>query len=128
MPTPEFSHGLKDPHQLFAFLFVGYFFYKSILLFLNKDEALDKQRSNKLMKILFDMVFPTIVVVLGITMSVKAWGANPAEWKLFALLKMMLILMVIPVGIIAMRKKNKAMTAACCLMMIAIIVLAYAKI
>ena len=97
-------------------------------MFLNKDEALDKQRSNKLMKILFDMVFPTIVVVLGITMSVKAWGANPAEWKLFALLKMMLILMVIPVGIIAMRKKNKAMTAACCLMMIAIIVLAYAKI
>lgn len=128
MPTTEFSHALKDPHQTFAYLFVGYFFYKAILLFLNKDEALDKQRSNKVKKILFDMVFPTIVVVLGITMSVKAWGANPADWKLFAILKMMIVLMVIPVGIIAMRKKNKALTAAACVMMIALIALAYAKI
>ena len=51
MPTTEFSHALKDPHQTFAYLFVGYFFYKAILLFLNKEEALDKQRSNKVMKI-----------------------------------------------------------------------------
>jgi uncharacterized membrane protein SirB2 len=128
MLTTDISPALKHPHQTFAFLFVGYFFYKAILLFLNKEEALDKQRSNKVMKILFDMVFPTIAVILGITMAVKAWGANPADWKLFAILKMMLVLMVIPVGMIAMRKKNKAMTAACCLMMLAIIVLAYAKI
>jgi hypothetical protein len=59
--------GLKHPHYFFAFIFVGFFFFKAILLFMNKNEALDKVRNNKALKIIFDMVLPTIVSCLSLS-------------------------------------------------------------
>jgi uncharacterized membrane protein SirB2 len=119
--------GLKHPHYFFAFIFVAFFFYKAILLFLNKNEALDKVRSNKVLKIVFDMVLPTIVVALGLTMAIKAWGLDFSLWQNFVIIKMILAFAIIPLGIVAMRKKSKMLTAVTCIVLISIIVLAYTK-
>ncbi len=119
--------GLKHPHTFFAFIFVGFFFFKAILLFMNKNEVLDKVRNNKALKIIFDMVLPTIVIGLGLTMAIKTWGLDFNLWKSFVIIKMILAFTIIPLGIVAMRKKNKMLTAVTCILLVSIIVLAYVK-
>jgi uncharacterized membrane protein SirB2 len=119
--------GLKHPHYFFAFIFVGFFFFKAILLFMNKNETLDKVRNNKAVKIIFDMVLPTIVIGLGLTMAIKTWGLDFNLWKSFVIIKMILAFTIIPLGIVAMRKKNKMLTAVTCILLVSIIVLAYVK-
>jgi len=120
-------HALLDPHWSLALLFVGFFFFKAILLFMNKNEALDKVRNNKALKIIFDMVLPTIVIGLGLTMAIKTWGLDFNLWKSFVIIKMILAFTIIPLGIVAMRKKNKMLTAVTCILLVSIIVLAYVK-
>lgn len=120
-------HALLDPHWSLALLFVGFFFFKAILLFMNKNEALDKVRNNKALKIIFDMVLPTIVIGLGLTMAIKTWGLDFNLWKPFVIIKMILAFTIIPLGIVAMRKKNKMLTAVTCILLVSIIVLAYVK-
>ena len=94
---------------------------------MNKNETLDKVRNNKAVKIIFDMVLPTIVIGLGLTMAIKTWGFNFSLWKSFVIIKMILAFIIIPLGIVAMRKKNKMLTAVTCILLVSIIVLAYVK-
>ena len=94
---------------------------------MNKNETLDKVRNNKAVKIIFDMVLPTIVIGLGLTMAIKTWGLDFNLWKPFVKIKMILAFTIIPLGIVAMRKKNKMLTAVTCILLVSIIVLAYVK-
>lgn len=122
----ELSHGaytgMKHTHTLFAFLFVLFFAYKAILLLLDKNETLDKIRNNKGLKIGMDMVLPTILIILGLTMA-----SSQPEWPKFVYLKLFLALISIPMGIVAMRKKNKYLSIATLLILLSIIVIAYTK-
>ena len=114
--------GIKHTHTMFAFIFVIFFFTKAILLLSNKDEALEKIRSNKALKIAFDMVLPTFIIILGLT---KAVQTPFSEWPHWLLIKIVIVFTSIPLGIIAMRKKSKMLTIATCILFFSIIILAY---
>lgn len=114
--------GIKHSHMMFAFIFVIFFVVKAILLFSNKEEMLDKIRSNKGLKISFDMVLPTIVIVLGIVQAIQI---PFSLWPYWLIIKIALVFTSIPLGIVAMRKKSKMLTLATCILFFSIIVLAY---
>lgn len=114
--------GIKHTHVLLVFVFVIGFFYKSILLFLGKDESLEKFRSKT--KVVLDMVVPTLFIILGIIMLVHMGMKNMGGWFH---LKLTLVVISVPLGIVAMRKKSKVLTAITCLIFVYLILLAYAK-
>jgi uncharacterized membrane protein SirB2 len=112
--------GIKHTHMMFAFIFVLFFLLKAILLLTDKNETLDKLRNNKALKVGFDMVLPTIIIILGFT---QAFIYN--NWQPWLIIKIALVFSSIPMGIIAMRNKNKMLTIATCILFLSIIVLAY---
>lgn len=112
--------GLKHTHTLLAFLFVGFFLYKAILLLTGNEAALDKVRSKKALKIVFDMVLPTLLITLGFTMAFSA-GA----WPAWLILKLICALSAIPMGIYAMQKKSRVMTMATLILLLSVVIIAY---
>jgi uncharacterized membrane protein SirB2 len=112
--------GIKHTHMMFAFIFVLFFLLKAILLLTDKNETLDKLRNNKALKVGFDMVLPTIIIILGFT---QAFIYN--NWQPWLIIKIALVFSSIPMGIIAMKNKNKMLTIATCILFLSIIVLAY---
>ena len=112
--------GIKHTHMMFAFIFVLFFLLKAILLLTDKNETLDKLRNNKALKVGFDMVLPTIIIILRFT---QAFIYN--NWQPWLIIKIALVFSSIPMGIIAMKNKNKMLTIATCILFLSIIVLAY---
>jgi uncharacterized membrane protein SirB2 len=88
----------------------------------DKNETLDKLRNNKALKVGFDMVLPTIIIILGFT---QAFQMPFESWPKWLLIKILFVFSSIPMGIIAMRNKNKMLTIATCILFLSIIVLAY---
>ena len=114
--------GIKHTHMMFAFIFVLFFLLKAILLLTDKNETLDKLRNNKALKVGFDMVLPTIIIILGFT---QAFQMPFESWPKWLLIKILFVFSSIPMGIIAMKNKNKMLTIATCILFLSIIVLAY---
>ncbi len=112
--------GMKHTHMSFAIIFVLFFLFKALLLLSNKTEMLTKIRENKALKIGFDMVLPTIIIILGFT---QAFAYN--TWRPWLIIKIILVFSAIPLGIVAMRKQNKGLTIATCILLLSVIVLAY---
>lgn len=114
--------GMKHTHTMLAFIFVIFFLIKAILLLTGKEEQLDKLRSNKGLKIGFDMVLPTFIILLGITQAIQIPFSS---WPHWLMVKIVIVFASIPLGIVAMRKKSKMLTIATCILFLSIIVLAY---
>lgn len=114
--------GMKHTHTLIAFIFLGFFFYKAFLLLTNKEEQLDKVRNNKGLKIGMDMILPTILILLGLT---QAFQIEISLWPKWLIIKLVLVIAAVPMGIIAMRNKNKMLTIATIILFLSILVLAY---
>lgn len=112
--------GMKHTHMIFAIIFVLFFLFKALLLLSNKTEMLTKIRENKALKIGFDMVLPTIIIILGFT---QAFAYN--TWRPWLIIKIILVFSAIPLGIVAMRKQNKGLTIATCILLLSVIVLAF---
>jgi len=111
--------GLKHSHTLFAIIFVLSFLIKTVLLFMGKNEQLDKFR--KRTRVILDMILPTLLIALGSIMGMSA------GWPHILYVKLILLILSIPMGIVAMRRKNKMLAVATCIVLLSIIVIAYTK-
>ena len=97
MPITAFLH----THVLVVVLFLLLFIVKTVLLLLNKNESLTRLRNKT--KVL-EMIFGTLILVTGGWMLVNYNGIP--TWLIT---KVVLVLIAIPVGIIGLRRENKAL-------------------
>ncbi|GAB3823516.1 SirB2 family protein [Pontibacter rugosus] len=88
-------------HVLVVVLFLILFTSKTALLLLNKRETLAKVRSNT--KIL-DIIFGTLIVITGGYLLVNYQGIP--TWLI---IKIILVLAAIPLGIVGIKRENKAL-------------------
>lgn len=100
MPPVAFLH----THVLVVVLFLILFAIKAALLLLNRRAALDKVRSKT--KVL-DMVFGTLILLTGGYLLFLYSGGIPS----WLIMKTVLVLVAIPLGIVGIRRGNKALTA-----------------
>lgn len=93
--------GMLHTHVLVVTLFLLFLLFKTILLLVNKKELLAKVRK-------FKMVEPILGVLMlatgGYLLSLYGSAAPTYLW-----VKLILVLIIIPIGIIAFKKENKAM-------------------
>ncbi|MCJ8165483.1 SirB2 family protein [Pontibacter sp. E15-1] len=99
MPPIAFLH----THVLVVVLFLLLFTVKAVLLFLNKREALNSVRSKT--KVL-DMVFGTLILLTGGYLLFLYNGGTPT----WLIVKIVLVLAAIPLGIVGIKRENKALT------------------
>lgn len=93
--------GMLHTHVLVVTLFLLFLLFKTILLLANKNELLAKVRK-------FKMVEPILGVLMlatgGYLLSLYGPAAPTYLW-----VKLVLVLIIIPIGIVAFKKENKAM-------------------
>jgi cytochrome c553 len=93
--------GMLHTHVLVVTLFLLFLLFKTILLLVNKNELLAKVRK-------FKMVEPILGVLMlatgGYLLSLYGSAAPTYLW-----VKLVLVLIIIPIGIVAFKKENKAM-------------------
>jgi mono/diheme cytochrome c family protein len=93
--------GMLHTHVLVVTLFLLFLLFKTILLLANKNELLAKVRKLK-------MIDPILGVLMlatgGYLLSLYGAAAPTYLW-----VKLVIVLLIIPIGIIAFKKENKAM-------------------
>ncbi len=93
--------GILHTHVLVVTLFVLFLLFKSILLFANKIPLLTKVRK-------FKMIDPILGVLMlatgGYLLSLYGADAPTYLW-----VKLIIVLIIIPIGIVAFKKENKIM-------------------
>ncbi len=93
--------GILHTHVLVVTLFVLFLLFKSILLFANKIPLLTKVRK-------FKMIDPILGVLMlatgGYLLSLYGSDAPTYLW-----VKLIIVLIIIPIGIVAFKKENKIM-------------------
>lgn len=93
--------GMLHTHVLVVTLFLLFLLFKTILLLVNKKEFLSKVRK-------FKMIDPILGVLMlatgGYLLSLYGSAAPTYLW-----VKLVLVLIIIPIGIVAFKKENKAM-------------------
>ncbi|RUA34272.1 MAG: cytochrome C [Bacteroidetes bacterium] len=93
--------GMLHTHVLVVTLFLLFLLFKTVLLLVNKKELLAKVRK-------FKMVEPILGVLMlatgGYLLSLYGSSAPTYLW-----VKLVLVLIIIPIGIVAFKKENKAM-------------------
>lgn len=93
--------GMLHTHVLVVTLFLLFLLFKTVLLLINKKELLAKVRK-------FKMVEPILGVLMlatgGYLLSLYGSAAPTYLW-----VKLVLVLIIIPIGIVAFKKENKAM-------------------
>lgn len=93
--------GITHSHVTIAIIFMLFFGYKVALLLLNKKEQLAAFRQKT--KIV-DMILGALLIVTGVSLMVIGKVYDMYIW-----VKVLMILAVIPLGIISMKKENKAL-------------------
>ncbi|HEX8548914.1 MAG TPA: cytochrome c [Cytophagaceae bacterium] len=96
------AKGMLHLHVTVIVIFLLSFMIKTILLLLNKDSALDKIREKT--KVM-EMVLGTLILLTGGYLLFII--PNIAT---YLIVKIVLVLIAIPIGIIGMKKKNKVMS------------------
>ena len=99
MPIAAFLH----THVLVVILFLILFIVKAFLLFFNKHQTLQKVRKNTR---IFDIVFGVLILVTGGYLLFMYQGIPAWLW-----IKIVLVLIAIPLGIVGLKKHNKLLTA-----------------
>ncbi len=93
--------GLLHTHKLVVVLFLLHYLIKTILLVLNKNEALEKYSKPTRIP---EMVISSLFLITGIAMLVMGAGANISN---FLWVKIAAVLASIPLAVIGFKKKNK---------------------
>ena len=114
--------GLKHTHTLIITVFLIVFIWKLILLMTNKNEKLDFVRSKKWI----DMALGTLILVTGIGMIASNLSKGVAVPS-FIYVKLALTLAIIPLGIVAFKKKNKAIGMLPLILMLYMVGVSYTK-
>lgn len=93
--------GMLHTHVLVVTLFLFFLLFKTILLLFNKKELLAKVRKLK-------MIDPILGILMlatgGYLLSLYGSAAPTYLW-----VKLVIVLLIIPIGIVAFKKENKAM-------------------
>lgn len=93
--------GMLHTHVLVVTLFLLFLLFKTVLLLINKKELLAKVRK-------FKMIDPILGVIMlatgGYLLSLYGSAAPTYLW-----VKLIIVLIIIPIGIVAFKKENKAM-------------------
>ena len=113
------AKGFLHLHLLIIVLFVLLYLVKVILLLAGKTEALDKLRAKTKIA---DMILGTLILVTGGYLT-----AVLPEIPTYLIVKIVLVIASIPLGIIAMKKSNKAMAVAALLIYIYVFGMAETK-
>ena len=98
-------------HVAVVVLFLLLFGYKTLLLLLNKRDALEKARQKTR---LADMILGTLILVTGAWLIINYNGDTPV----WLITKIVLVLLAIPVGIAGIRKENKFLTITALLLFV----------
>ncbi|WP_266203318.1 c-type cytochrome [Pontibacter kalidii] len=91
-------------HVLVVVLFLLLFAYKTVLLLLNRHEALARARRQTRM---LDIIFGTLILVTGGFLLYSYQGV-PA----WLILKVVLVVLAIPLGIVGIRRESKVLAGA----------------
>jgi len=88
-------------HVTIVTLFLVFLLFKTVLLIANKKELLAKVRNLKMI----DPILGTLMLITGgYLLSLYGWSAPAYLW-----IKLIVVLLVIPIGIVAFKKENKMM-------------------
>lgn len=109
--------GILHLHVTIVSLFTLLYLAKVYLMLANKTEALVKLRSKTKIA---DMVLGSLIIITGVFLTIK----TPVI-ETFLIVKIVLVIVSIPIGIVAMKKANKPM--AVCALLIYFYVFAVAK-
>ncbi|HSY61523.1 MAG TPA: SirB2 family protein [Cytophaga sp.] len=109
--------GFLHLHVTIVSIFILLYVAKVYLLLANKSEALDKLRSKTKIA---DMILGSLIIITGVFLTVKA----PAI-ETYLIVKIILVIVSIPIGIVAMKKANKPLAIAA--LLIYVYVFAVAK-
>lgn len=115
--------GIKHLHTLLTFLFVTTYVVKALLLLGNQTELLAKYRKQTLVP---EMIVATLFVVTGLYMLVQMGG----DWLRVSgwfHIKLTLVLLAIPMGMIGYKRNNKPMAFGASLIFLYIFCLAWTK-
>jgi len=94
--------GFLHSHVAVVTLFLVFLLFKTILLLANKKALLEKIRTRFKM---VDPILGTLMLITGGYMLYLYGGAAP----MYLWIKLVLVLIIIPVGIVAFKKENKIM-------------------
>jgi uncharacterized membrane protein SirB2 len=108
--------GFLHLHVTIVSLFILLYIAKVYLLLANKPEALDKLRSKTKIA---DMILGSLIIITGVYLIVKA-----PNIETYLIVKIVLVFASIPLGIIAMKKSNKALAILCVLLYIYVFLIA----
>ena len=108
--------GFLHLHVTIISIFVLLYTAKVYLLLANKSEALEKLRSKTKIA---DMILGSLIIITGVFLTIKM-----PTIETFLIVKIILVIASIPVGIIAMKKANKAMAITALLIYVYVFALA----
>ena len=97
------AKGFLHLHVTITAIFILLYLAKVYLLFTNKSEALDKLRSKTKIA---DMVLGSLIIITGGYLT-----AIVPTIETYLIVKIILVILSIPIGIIAMKKANKPLAA-----------------
>ena len=110
---------LKHSHLLIISLFLLNFIFKTYLLLSNHEKFNDIRNKTKLVEI----ILGTLVLVSGITLFVYTESYK----VMWVNVKMILVIAAIPLGIIGMKKSNKALALLSLLLFLYVFAVAWTK-
>lgn len=94
--------GILHTHKTTVIIYFLIFTTKVILLLMNKKEPLQKFRKKTL--VIGEMIIPLVFIGTGIYLAMNSGIINVGNWFW---IKIGLIALIIPIGIVAFRKENK---------------------
>lgn len=113
--------GIKHTHTLLVTLFLLSSIVKTFILLADKKEMLANYRKKLLMP---EMILAILFLATGLYMwSMLGW-ANVAGWFH---LKITIVVIAIPLGIVGFRKQNKILSSLSTLMFLYVFLLAFTK-
>ncbi len=113
--------GLKHTHTLLVVIFLISFLIKTFMILTGKNESLEKyQKIARIPEMLIALAF----LSLGVIMLVQIGFTNIGGWFH---LKLLLVVIAIPMGIIGFKKNNRIMIIISALLFIYLVLLSFLK-
>ena len=112
--------GMFHTHVTFVFIYIIIYVVKVYLLLSNQHEALAKFRAKT--KVIGEMIIPVIFLATGVFLAL-----NSGDLGTWFYLKMALLVISIPLGVIAFRKNSKGLALMVLLLFALMMVLTYSR-
>jgi uncharacterized membrane protein SirB2/cytochrome c5 len=95
--------GFHHLHYTVVVLFLAFLIYKTILLFLNRNEQLDRFREKTK---LVDIILGSLILITGGFLLFRLHSGNVES---YLIIKIILVFAAIPLGIIGIKRKKKVL-------------------